>query len=355
MVVHLMQGSHCCCHNKTSLTRGGVQGFIHAGCVCNVPVLQGSLRTALDHKLLIDRTTGLPALECVLFLAHDVACAMIHLHSEHLLHGDLKASNVLLKRTAPRLPVSDQTSSRCRAPGHLIGQGLGLMAKVADFGLSLTLNPADTHVSQMHMGTLTHMAPELLLHGRASRASDVYAYGILLWELATGLRPYSGTPVGMLAHKVAQQGWRPAWPGGYSLPVQMLVEACWAQDVAARPNFEQIVQQLEDMASQLDTLKQQQAQQMAAAAEALCQSSTGAHDPDIAGHELTPSMMADLMPSGFSAGSKNSEELQSSDPGVVYEMSQLSGWSQDRETPALAGPARGLTTNGVVGPLSDVL
>jgi hypothetical protein len=57
-------------------------------------LLQGSLRTALDHKLLIDRTTGLPALECVLFLAHDVACAMIHLHSEHLLHGDLKASNV---------------------------------------------------------------------------------------------------------------------------------------------------------------------------------------------------------------------------------------------------------------------
>jgi hypothetical protein len=61
---------------------------------CILLLLQGSLRTALDHKLVIDRTTGLPALECVLFLAHDVACAMIHLHSEHLLHGDLKASNV---------------------------------------------------------------------------------------------------------------------------------------------------------------------------------------------------------------------------------------------------------------------
>jgi serine/threonine protein kinase len=78
------------------------------------------------------------------------------------------------------------------------------------------------------------MAPELLLHGRASKASDVYAYGILLWELSTGRRPYSGTPVGMLAHKVAQQGWRPAWPGGCCLPVQALTEACWAQDPSAR-------------------------------------------------------------------------------------------------------------------------
>jgi serine/threonine protein kinase len=40
-------------------------------------------------------------------------------------------------------------------------------------------------------GTLTHMAPELLLHGHASRASDVYAFGILLWEMATGLRAFA--------------------------------------------------------------------------------------------------------------------------------------------------------------------
>jgi serine/threonine protein kinase len=41
-------------------------------------------------------------------------------------------------------------------------------------------------------GTLTHMAPELLLHRRASKASDVYAFAILLWELYTARRAFQG-------------------------------------------------------------------------------------------------------------------------------------------------------------------
>jgi serine/threonine protein kinase len=42
-------------------------------------------------------------------------------------------------------------------------------------------------------------APELLLHGRASKASDVYAFGILLWELTTGLRAFQGEQSGQAA------------------------------------------------------------------------------------------------------------------------------------------------------------
>lgn len=43
-----------------------------------------------------------------------------------------------------------------------------------------------------HQGTLSHMAPELLMHGHASRSSDTYAFGILMWELYTGLKAFSG-------------------------------------------------------------------------------------------------------------------------------------------------------------------
>jgi serine/threonine protein kinase len=85
-------------------------------------------------------------------------------------------------------------------------------------------------------GTLTHMAPELILEGRASRASDVYAYGVLLWEMLTGQRAFNGTPIALLAHNVARKGARPAWPsdGALCKPLIALAETCWAADSSAR-------------------------------------------------------------------------------------------------------------------------
>jgi serine/threonine protein kinase len=49
----------------------------------------------------------------------------------------------------------------------------GMTAKVADFGLSVKLDLNETHVSNLFRGTKTHMAPEVLLHGLNSKASDV--------------------------------------------------------------------------------------------------------------------------------------------------------------------------------------
>lgn len=84
------------------------------------------------------------------------------------------------------------------------------------------------------------------------------------------------------------------------------------------------------MASQLECLKTAQAQQMAAAAAPLCQPGgpAGGLEAELA-HELTPSMMAELMPSGFSAGSSHHSggDADGGSGAALYEMSQLSGGS----------------------------
>jgi len=77
--------------------------------------------------------------------------------------------------------------------------------------------------------------------GHVSKASDVYAYGILLYEIITGSRAYAGVPIPLLPHEVAMQRLRPQWPKKASLApscqrLRELAEACWthkAQDRCA--------------------------------------------------------------------------------------------------------------------------
>jgi hypothetical protein len=101
-----------------------------------------------------------------------------------------------------------------------------------------------------------------------------------------------------------------------------------------------IVQRLEDMAGQMDQLRDEQARQMEAAAAPPCglrtagaggTAATGTESRE-EGPELTPSLMEELMPSGFTgisgAGSSGPAML---DCGTLYEMSQLSGCSADRD------------------------
>ncbi|KAG2437309.1 hypothetical protein HXX76_005966 [Chlamydomonas incerta] len=123
---------------------------------------KGSLQDALEQHAFMSTGgdgagTGALNLAAILETAADVAKAMVHMHAANVLHADLKARNVLLKSTGG---------------GE---SGRGLMAKVADFGLSTRMERTETHLSGCFHGTLTHMAPEVMLEGRISKAADVYA------------------------------------------------------------------------------------------------------------------------------------------------------------------------------------
>ncbi|KAF6240407.1 kinase-like domain-containing protein [Scenedesmus sp. NREL 46B-D3] len=199
---------------------------------------QGTLREALDHKMVLrNGSAGYLQPTIMLSLAHDIAAALLHLHSEGVVHGDLKAANVLLTRGGEDV-------------GGLWAASMGyrVTAKVADFGLALQLDPQDTHATMAARGTPTHMSPELFLSGHVSKASDVYALGILLFEMLTGQRAYAGVPIPLLPHEVARQGLRPTWPA--NLPpgcrdLQRLAEACWAQQPQDRPTLLEVFHFLE--------------------------------------------------------------------------------------------------------------
>lgn len=94
-----------------------------------------------------------------------VARALAFLHHEcvpAVVHRDVKASNVLLGRDG--------------------------RARVTDFGLARVVRPGDTHVSTVVAGTVGYVAPEYGQTWRATTKGDVYSYGVLLMELATGRR-----------------------------------------------------------------------------------------------------------------------------------------------------------------------
>ncbi|WIA35332.1 hypothetical protein OEZ86_003786 [Tetradesmus obliquus] len=202
---------------------------------------QGTLRDALDNGMLLRGRDSSSSSRCMhpglaLGLAQDIAAALLHLHAEGVVHGDLKAANVLLTRGG----------EDC---GGLWASCLGfrVTAKVADFGLALQLDPSDTHATMAARGTPTHMSPELFLSGHVSKASDVYAFGILLFEMLTGQRAYAGVPIPLLPHEVARQGLRPAWPA--NLPpgcrdLQRLAEACWVQQPQDRPCLQEVFEWL---------------------------------------------------------------------------------------------------------------
>ncbi|KAG2500604.1 hypothetical protein HYH03_001372 [Edaphochlamys debaryana] len=202
----------------------------------------------------------------VLDAAIDVACAMEHLHGRRpcVLHGDLKPANVLL-------------ASACTGTG-----GRGVVFKVADFSLSVTLEqlqqlseqgPAaggsaeapemfvgagehraeQTHVSGLRQGTPTHMAPEVLLYGKVSKAADVYSYGIMLWELYTGQRLFAGLPQERLVAQVADasERLRPQFPPDAPEDYKRLACECWDHELSARPPFAEILRRLGEMRAAL--------------------------------------------------------------------------------------------------------
>jgi tetratricopeptide (TPR) repeat protein/predicted Ser/Thr protein kinase len=103
-----------------------------------------------------------------LAIVAQIAHAMEEAHAQHLVHGDLKPSNVMLDSAG--------------------------LVRILDFGLAMQVDSEATCTSPTGepQGTLAYMAPERLSGAAQTASADIYALGTLLYELLTGVRPFAG-------------------------------------------------------------------------------------------------------------------------------------------------------------------
>jgi len=194
---------------------------------------EGSLQEAIDradYKIAKD-ARWVPDVQKCVRTAAEIASAMAFLHSKDILHSDLSSSNVLLSKQAVPGTQDDRT-----------------VAKVSDFGLS-RVHAGQRTVATMTYGTVTHVPPELLLENRLSKAADVYAYGVILWELYTGERPWAGLrQAQIVATKIrGQPTGELQWPPGSNKTIKAIAQQCMQADPHQRPTIQQVVDQLKPL------------------------------------------------------------------------------------------------------------
>jgi serine/threonine-protein kinase len=162
-----------------------------------------SLRDAIRNGHLGDLSSRLK-------LALEVARAVDHIHFRKILHRDLKPENI-----------------------HVDSEG---KARLMDFGIAKTEGVKLTR-SGFTLGTPYYMPPEQVLGKPLAPAADVYAFGILLYEVLTGVRPVGGGTVDQIFQAILTQPLDMEPLKALKLPpaLELLVRRCAAKQAEHRP------------------------------------------------------------------------------------------------------------------------
>jgi len=159
---------------------------------------------------------GLPE-EVVLRYGIQISSALEHAHERHIVHRDLKCSNVVVMPDG-RVKVLD----------------FGLAKRMAGEELTETMTASQPlSATGAVVGTLAYMAPEQLRGEPADARSDVWALGVLLYELATGKRPFRGRTGFELSSAILTDA-PPSLSARIRPELRVLIERCLAKEPGQR-------------------------------------------------------------------------------------------------------------------------
>lgn len=152
---------------------------------------------------------------------YGIASSMTYIHSLNILHRNLKPSNILIDEL--------------------------IHPKLADFGLSSLvsdkLSEDEKELNKKEkflLGTYAYIAPEIYENVEYSKASDVYAFSLIVYEILTNKKPFFGSTLSQIMMNVTK-GFRPEITDEVPKCYKKLIEDCWSQNPRERPTFKEIL------------------------------------------------------------------------------------------------------------------